>query len=132
MHTKSKFERVMVIDDNTIDIYITYQLMTRINFSAKIDQYTSVVKALEFLQENENNLSVLPQIIIVDIYMPLITGFEFMVEYDKLSADFKNQCKVYLVSSTIDENDIKRAKDNSNIVAFQEKAITKEFLNSIV
>ncbi|OAB28490.1 Response regulator receiver domain-containing protein [Flavobacterium fryxellicola] len=128
---KSKFHRVMLIDDNTIDLYVTSRIMTKNNFTEKIDQYTSAIKALEFLKENQGNFTELPQIIFVDIYMPLMSGFEFMEKYDKLSSALKKQCKVYIISSSIDENDIKRANDDVNVVAFQVKTITKEFLDSM-
>ena len=130
--TKSKFQRVMIIDDNTIDLYITSRLMAKNNFGEKIDHYSSAIKALEFLQENQGDFTLLPQVIFVDIFMPQMSGFEFMAEYDKLSSDLKKQCKVYIISSSIDENDIKRANDDVNVVAFQVKTITKEFLNSIL
>ena len=64
--------------------------------------------------------------------MPLMSGFEFMEEYDKLSSDLKNHCKIYIISSSIDENDIKKANEDPNVVAFQVKTITTEFLNSIL
>ncbi|MBE0392437.1 response regulator [Flavobacterium sp. PL002] len=129
---KIKFKRVMLIDDDTIDLYIASRIITNNNFAEKIDKYTSAIKALLFLQENQDNYALLPEVIFVDIYMPLMTGFEFMVEYDKLSSDFKKLCKVYIISSSIDENDIKRANEDCNVIAFQVKTITKEFLNSIL
>jgi len=121
----------MLIDDNTIDLYVTSKIMTKNNFGDKIDKYTSAIKALTFLHENQANFNELPQIIFVDIYMPQRSGFEFMLEYDKLSTDLKKYCKVYIISSSIDKNDIKRANDDLNSVAFQVKTITKEFLESI-
>ena len=121
----------MLIDDNTIDIYLTSRIITKYNFGQEIDQYTSPIKALQYLKENQNDINELPQIIFVDIYMPIMSGFEFMEEYDKLSSVLKKHCKVYIVSSSIDDNDMKRANDDSNVVAFQVKIITKEFLSSI-
>ena len=132
INSNSKFQRVMLIDDNTIDQYVTSRVMTKNNFAEIIQQYTSASKALEFLKDNQNNLEVLPQVIFVDIYMPQMSGFEFMKEYDKLTTDFKENCKVYIISSSIDENDIKRADDDVNVVAFHVKTITKELLSSIM
>ena len=131
LEIKSKFKRVMLIDDNTIDLYITARLITKYNFGEEITQYNSAKKALEFLEENQSNVHKLPQIIFVDIYMPNMSGFEFMAKYDNLSSVLKKHCKVYIMSSSIDENDIKRANNDANVVAFQVKTITQEFLNSI-
>ncbi|SHI53090.1 Response regulator receiver domain-containing protein [Arenibacter nanhaiticus] len=132
LESKSKFQRVMIIDDNPMDLYITARLITKHNFGEKIDQYQSAIKALEFLQEKQCDLHGLPQVIFLDIFMPKMTGFEFMAEYDKLSSGFKKQCRVYMVSSSIDPNDIKRANEDLNVVAFHVKSITKEFLDNIL
>ena len=67
LEIKSKFKRVMLIDDNTIDLYITARLITKYNFGEEITQYNSAKKALEFLEENQSNVHKLPQIIFVDI-----------------------------------------------------------------
>lgn len=129
---KTRFQKVMLVDDNAIDLYITTKIIKKNKFAETINHFTSALSALEFLKENETNFTVLPQIVFVDIYMPLMSGFEFMEEYDKLSSDLKNHCKVYIISSSIDENDIKKANEDPNIVAFQVKTITTEFLNSIL
>jgi CheY-like chemotaxis protein len=121
----------MLIDDDTIDLYVTARLMTKYNFGEKIAEYTSAIKALVYLQDNQDNYTELPQVIFVDIHMPQMSGFQFMAEYNKLSSNLKKYCKVYIISSSIDENDIKQANDDLNVIAFQEKTITKEFLNSI-
>ena len=131
LEIKSKFKRVLLIDDNTTDLYIMERLINKFNFGKEIVQYTCAIKALLYLQENQNDINKLPQIIFVDIHMPIMSGFEFMEEYDKLSSVLKKHCKVYIVSSSIDDNDMKRANDDLNVVAFQVKTITKEFLNSI-
>lgn len=131
LEIKSKFKRVMLIDDNTIDLYITARIITKYNFGEEINQYTSAKKALDFLKEHQDNCTQLPQIIFVDIYMPAMSGFEFMGEYDKLSSDLKNYCQVYMMSSSIDENDMKRAENDANVKGFQGKTITNEFLKSI-
>lgn len=128
---KTKFERVMIIDDNIIDLYITKRLIIKNNFGKKVLEYSSAEDALKYLQENQETISMLPQIIFIDIYMPVMSGFEFLKVYDKLPDTLKKYCKTYIISSSIDDNDIARSKMDKNLIAFQVKPITKEFLESI-
>jgi len=127
----SRFESVMIIDDNLIDLYISSRMITKNNFGKKVLQYSSAIEALKYLQENQENIPRLPEVIFVDIYMPVMSGFEFMKEYDKLSTPLKDLCKVFIISSSIDEQDLNCANNDKNIVAMKEKPITKEFLNDL-
>lgn len=131
MEIKPKFENVMIIDDNNIDLYITKRLIIKTNFGKKVLEYDDGAEALKYLQENQDNIPELPKIIFIDIYMPGMSGFEFMESYDLLSDTVKKYCKVYIISSTIDEHDIERSRQDNNLTAFQVKPISKEFLNSI-
>ena len=126
-----KFETVMIIDDNTIDLYVASRMITKNNFGKKVLQYSAAAEALKYLQDNQDNFSELPQVIFVDIYMPVMSGFEFMEAYDKLSPALKKYCKAYIISSTIDNEDIVRSRIDNNVVSFQVKPITKEFLDRI-
>jgi len=126
-----KFEKVMIIDDNNIDLYITKRLIIKNNFGKEVLEYNAAADALKYLQDNQYNIPMLPLIIFIDIYMPEMSGFEFLEAYDKLPATLKKYCKVFIISSTIDENDIERSHLDKNLTAFQVKPITKEFLDSI-
>ncbi|SHH89047.1 response regulator [Flavobacterium defluvii] len=127
-----KFETVMIIDDNLVDLYIISRMITQNNFGKNVLHYTEAQEAIKYLQENQDNISKLPQIIFVDIYMPLMSGFEFLETYDALSTNLKNYCKTYIISSTIDNDDIARSSSNKNVVSFHVKPITKEFLDRII
>ena len=126
------FESVMIIDDNLIDLYIAARMITKNNFGKNVLQYTSAMEALKYLQENQANIPQLPEVIFVDIYMPGMSGFEFMAEYDKLPTALKKHCRAFIISSSIDEQDVAKANRDKNIVAMKEKPITKEFLIGIL
>ncbi|WP_264536646.1 two-component system response regulator [Flavobacterium sp. N1736] len=127
----AKFETVMIIDDNMIDLYIASRMITQNNFGNKVLLHTTAEEAIKYLQHNQDTISELPQIIFVDIYMPLMSGFEFLEAFDKLPDSLKNYTKVYVISSTIDNEDIDRSSNNKNVVSFHVKPITKEFLDRI-
>jgi CheY-like chemotaxis protein len=126
-----KFDNVMIIDDNSIDLYITSRMILKNNFATNILTYTSSEEALSYIKENQNTISKLPQVIFLDIYMPLVSGFGFLEAFATLAVQVKNHCKVYILSSTIDNADIAQSKSNKDVVSFHSKPITKEFLDRI-
>lgn len=125
------FENVMIIDDSLIDLYIASRMILKNNFGKKVMQYSSAFEALKYLEENQETLSGLPEVIFVDIYMPGMSGFEFLAEYDKLPLHFKKHCKVFIISSSQDVHDLARANANKNVMAMEEKPISNDFLNRI-
>ena len=132
MNSKAqKFEKVMIIDDNKIDLYVNAQVISRSNFGQEILQYSSAVKALEYLQSNNDDLSLIPKVIFVDIYMPIMSGFEFMEAYNQLSGAIKKYCRVYIISSSIDKQDINRVAADRNIISFYQKPLCRAFLETI-
>ena len=128
---KSKFERVMIIDDNFTDLYISSRIIVQNDFGKEVLKYTSASAALKFLLDNQNDITRLPEVIFVDIYMPLMSGFEFLEHYNTLSQKFKNKCQLFVLSSTIEDSDILRAHTDKNVVQFLVKPVTKELLNRI-
>ena len=71
VETQPKFEKVMIIDDNNIDLYITKRLIIKTNFGKKVLEFVDANEALNYLEDNQDNISQMPQIIFIDIYVPI-------------------------------------------------------------
>jgi len=125
-----KFKKIMIVDDNEFDSYITARLIQNSNLATEVIEFNSAKLALEFLVENQNNTKILPDVILLDIYMPLMDGFEFIEKFKGLSAEANSYCKICVVSTTVNDYYIHKAKIDENI-KFTSKPITTDFLNSL-
>ena len=121
----------MIIDDNAIDRYITSRMVIKNKFGIKVLEYCDAREALQYLQEHQQDLEAMPQVILVDIYMPLMSGFQFLEGFAKLPQVVRKNCKIYVISSSLNEEDIQRVNQDENITAFEEKPITKQFFIGI-
>ncbi|MDI5895776.1 response regulator [Flavobacterium algoritolerans] len=126
-----KFEKVIIIDDNPIERYCFSRIVLNNNFGKKVIEFSLASEAISYL-ENQKNTNQMPQIIFIDLYMPHFSGFEFLEAYDKLPLTVKNNSKVFIISNTIDDVDIARVYRDQNVVSFQQKPITKKFLDRII
>lgn len=118
---------IIIIDDNPIDLYVASRLIGKNYLSKKLLQFSSAEKALEYLKEHQNPKE-WPCLMLVDIYMPGMSGFDFMEAYAGFPEEMRKNCDTYIVSSSINETDISRANNDNNVVAFQEKPLTLGFL----
>jgi CheY-like chemotaxis protein len=87
-------------------------------------------EALDFMLDNLHKE--LPDVIFLDIDMPIMDGFEFMEEYVKIKPKLGKKITIYMVSSSVDPVDIDRAKKISEITDYIVKPITQDQLTYII
>lgn len=120
------YHTCLLIDDNYIDNFVTRRLLESSNFAENIIVSQSPGEAIEMLK----NGTVTPDVIFLDIRMPLMDGFEFLKEYDKLDIK-KEGVKIFLLSSSFDPTDIKRSSENKYITQFVHKPLTHKILEEL-
>ncbi len=126
-----KYNKILIIDDNYIDNYITSAIIKKNNLANNLLEFDNGFKAIEYLEKNKDNDEELPDLILLDIYMPLMDGFEFLNFFEKIDSTITKKCKICIVSSSIDDNDIIKAKLDKNIYTFISKPLTAELLSSL-
>lgn len=121
-----------IIDDDEIFVFLTKIAIQQTNLINLIKVFGNGLDAINFLKENIDNPASLPEIILLDLSMPIMDGWEFIEEYLLLLPKLSRKITIYIVSSTISPFDIVKAKSISAVTDFIIKPITKEKLIEIV
>ena len=130
-----KFYTVMLIDDNEIDNLINQKMIEAANITEHIFTHTGARSAIEFLKniEKVDNVAqqILPDVIFLDIDMPLMDGFQFLDEFDRLSDSTKSKCKIVMLTSSINPQDVNKSKEYSYVKKYINKPLSQENLEKI-
>lgn len=138
MNTKEsdfKHNYIMLIDDEEVDNFINEQLIMSYRFSKYVYVNTSSNSALEFL----NNLAtaskefpqVFPDVIFVDINMPIVDGFQFIHSFQKTLERTPKKPKLVILTSSVSTDDKERSKALSKDIVFLNKPLTQQLLDSL-
>ncbi len=119
--------RCLLIDDNPIDLMVNEKVLTTCFADLEITKVLSGEEALAYLDKAES----LPEVILLDINMPEMNGFEFLEEYKRLFKG-KSKSKIYILSSSIDPTDISRANEDDEVKAFIKKPLNVEEVTSVI
>jgi len=100
--------------------------MEKVDFAEEISVHLSGKSALDYFKKLIETSGSPPELIFLDIRMPEMNGFEFLEEYKKLDTNFISATKVIILSSSLDINDQKKAREEPVIVRFLNKPLSKE------
>jgi len=123
--------KFLLIEDNVIDQLVTSQLLKRDLETAEISIVNNGREGIEWLYENKIGFDTL-LIILLDIRMPEMDGFEFLSEYEKLPEQYKKKTQIFMLSSTLDPEDIQRAKNNNYVQKLLEKPLAVKELKKMI
>ncbi len=130
-----RFNTIMLIDDNEIDNLINQKIIESSNICKHIFTHTGGKSAIEFLKNMEKiaatNRFALPEIIFLDIDMPLMDGFQFLDEFEKLSKETKEYCNIIMLTSSINPQDMSKSKKYDYVKKYVNKPLTQESLKKL-
>ncbi|MBD3637597.1 MAG: response regulator [Crocinitomicaceae bacterium] len=115
--------KILLVEDNETTNFISKILLKNAGIE-NVDEVHNGVEACEYLK------STCPDIIFLDLNMPIMDGWEFLDE--KESKALCNDAKIYLLTSSLHPNDKRKAQNYSCITSYIEKPLTKEKIADIM
>ncbi len=122
----------IIIDDSELDCFIAKKIIQQNDKSVKVVTFTDAIAALRQINDNTDMHSDLLTIILLDLRLPIMSGFEFVEEFERLPLTIRNKYIIYVLSSSMNRNDKSRVYSNENIVKMMDKPLTKAAFDAIV
>lgn len=124
-----RFALTYVIDDDEIFVFVLRKLLQKTKHFEEVVNIRNGSDAIEILVNQYDKNQQLPSLIFLDLNMPVLDGWQFLDEVEKLT--FKDQLRIYIISSSIDAREIEKAKEYATVKSFVSKPVTLDWLNSI-
>ncbi len=124
------YKLTFIIDDDPVFVLLFKKIMQKIGQFETVLNFENGQLALDDLIEKFNNNEPFPDIIFLDINMPVMDGWEFLKALEKY--EFKDKLNIYMVSSSIDPTEIKKSKKFKTVKRFISKPVSaSDFLKNL-
>jgi CheY-like chemotaxis protein len=128
----TKLNTVLLIDDDLTINYFHNRLIEKSSLTENIAISKNGKEGLDsFLELNEKIEGEEMTVVFLDLNMPIMNGWEFLDNLSKIKEGIKMKYKIFILSSTINPDDKKKAKNHALVTGFLSKPLTKENLESI-
>lgn len=125
-------KNMTLIDDDDIFVFLTKKAIEKTNLVELIKVFGNGLDALNFLIENCEDVDSLPEIILLDISMPIMDGWQFLDQFTKLVPKIDKKITIYICSSSISPSDVLLAQKNNLVSDYIIKPVSKEKLIELI
>lgn len=124
-------ESVYIIDDDPVYLYMLDRIIKECNFSKNIFPFNNGSPALAKLSDPDLSVGELPDVIFVDLSMPVMNGWEFLEKVAEIGILKKKNIKIILISSSINPREIEMIEKYPLVTKYIVKPITPSDLEAI-
>jgi CheY-like chemotaxis protein len=125
------YNAVLLIDDDPICNFINHEIILKRNIAQDIHIACDGKNALEFLIEYYDKHETIPELIILDLNMPGMDGFEFLQCFERIFSEGKGKTKIIIVSNLFSKSDIKTLREMGFTDYFDKPLTTEKLINAL-
>ncbi len=127
------FNNFIIVDDDKINNKLCRKIIETIYPKAGLIDFTDPQEGFEYLANDfANDVSGKRAILLLDIIMPVMNAWEFLEQFEALEESVKDRIKIFILSSSVDKNDMAKAKANKYVEYYLIKPLTNETIKLIV
>lgn len=127
-----KISNLWIIDDDPMASFYIKRLAELGDLADIITIYNKAQWAVDYLLHHRKSMAHLPDIILLDIYMPELDGWGFLEEFAKIKDQLVKDIDIFIISSSTHPRDVNKSKSIPEVKAYLQKPITKEQLKEAV
>jgi len=126
------FNVVLIVDDDDISQFLLQSKLERHSFARKYHTFGSAKEALQFFEDHKDKPDELPDLVFLDINMPEMDSWEFLEKYETIISSLSKEGRICILTSSVFERDVKRAKSNPLIDEYLVKPVKDATLHELV
>ena len=126
--------KVLFIDDDSVALMLNRKLVEKALFAKETVTALNGKLAMDYyltLLEQPQQENCCPQIVFLDLNMPVMDGWDFMEEFSRSIFPHFNQTKMVVLSSSINPADLERTRKYPMVIEFIAKPVTIEILQRL-
>ena len=126
-----KLNFILLVDDSVVDNMINKSILRKENFSEGIESVVSALEGIRFLNHMYATSGRAPDIIFLDVKMPIVDGFGFLKLFHKQREEIKSHTKIIMLTASTDVIDYHRALADPAVFNYLKKPLNPEELRAV-
>lgn len=124
--------KLTIVDDDDAFVFLTKELLSEADMVDNVNVFRNGKEALDFIETHKGNAQELPEILLLDLSMPVMDGWQFLNRFNQLTSELARPIAIYICTSSISPDDVAKARSVRTVSDFLVKPVTHENLFAMV